>query len=61
MSNYELMISRKKAADKTIKNTANASLHSSTSTDHSSNGFKLLSNIGEDLSVHIQSAEYLSK
>lgn len=60
MNNYELMVSRKKAADKTIKNTANASLHSSTSTDQSSNGFKLLSNIGEDFSVPIQSTEYLS-
>lgn len=61
MNNYELMVSRKKVADKTIKNSSDTSLHSSTYPEHTSNGFKLLSNIGEALSVPLQSAESLSK
>ena len=41
MNNYELMVSRKKAADKTMKNISDKILHSSTYQEHTSNGFKL--------------------
>ena len=61
INNYELMVSRKKVADKTMKNISDTILHSSTYPEHTSNGFKLLSNIGEELSVPLQSAESLSK
>lgn len=60
MNNYELILCRKKATDKTIKNISGTRMHSSTYGEYSSNEFKLLSNIGEEFSVPLQSTEYLS-
>ena len=55
MSNYDLMIKRKKAASKV---TEKAEKHL---TLHKSNGFRLLQNTGSDLSVALQSSEWLSE
>lgn len=62
MSNYDLVLRRKKAASKVIQN--NLPRRMSTTEKslicHESNGFRLLQDIGESLSVTLQSSEQLS-
>ncbi len=62
MSNYDLMIKRKKAASKVAANLQRKNCKAEKYLTHNeSNGFHLLQNTGSDLSVALQSSEWLSE
>lgn len=63
MSNYELMLKRKAMVSGTIKDVPRKRMATTKKllTCEESNGFRILQNVGEQLSVPLQKTEYLSK
>lgn len=62
MNNYDLMLKRKKAASKVVRNNLPQRMNTTKKflICHESNGFRLLPNVDESFSVTLQSSEQLS-
>ncbi len=59
MKNYDIMMRRKTMKSKISASQLNR-LHPSTHNQSTHNCFKLMQNLGEELSVPLQTAEYIS-